>query len=396
MPILDVERRGDGVSFPHLDSYRGVAVFLVIAFHTYQASGSPFHPSIAGTIIENFNVGVPIFFVLSGFLLSGPFLRAIITNAPFPSIAKYARNRALRILPAYYLALAILLPLENWSLLGHPLTYLPHFFFLQNFSLTTYGTIINPAWSLCVEVAFYVLLPFVMAFIYARQSTTRRRSSIVGLIVVMIAVAFLFRFALLVVLPGNPLNGQLRQTIWHNLPDYTDVFGLGLGLAYIQMQYPQFKLSRVATIGCFLAGTILFLIATAITHVRLGYTLVNFLEGLCAIAIVAPSVLNSTMPKLISTVLGSKVLRFTGQISYALFLWHAPLIPLLNKAHLWHDVKPGVAGYLMDYVELVLVTGCVAAASYYLFERPFLRRKKLWMTKREPAIGQIQPLERLA
>ena len=98
--------------FAELDGYRGIAALMIVLYHAYLRDllardytylvGTPLH-----FVFRNLNAGVPCFFVLSGFVLFLPFARAAIAQRGAQPPGHFLRRRALRILPAYYLALGV-------------------------------------------------------------------------------------------------------------------------------------------------------------------------------------------------------------------------------------------------------------------------------------------------
>jgi peptidoglycan/LPS O-acetylase OafA/YrhL len=116
--------------------------------------------------------GVTLFFSLSGFLLYRPMAESIIEGRPRPSLGAYLRNRGLRILPAYWLILLVLglglgagvirlssTQMGLGSLAGDPSLLVKNVFLAQNYFPASLTTGIPPAWSLAVEVVFYLTLP---------------------------------------------------------------------------------------------------------------------------------------------------------------------------------------------------------------------------------------------
>ena len=110
-----------------------------------------------------------MFFVLSGFLLYRPFAAAIVRATAPPSIRRYFVNRVLRIIPAYWVVLLVVAACFQRGLLDRPVQLVANMLFLQDFDpgyvpgvFTGYG--IAPAWSLCVEVMFYLCLPLLAVF----------------------------------------------------------------------------------------------------------------------------------------------------------------------------------------------------------------------------------------
>jgi len=135
-----------------LDGVRAIAALLVLVFHAvgFWARGSGEDAWIRPWV-GRLDVGVAVFFLLSGYLLYGLFLGGRIR------ISAYALRRAVRIVPAYWVALtvaAIVLPLhEVWR--NVPLFY----GFAQVYDNSTAGQGLGQAWTLCVEVLFYAFLP---------------------------------------------------------------------------------------------------------------------------------------------------------------------------------------------------------------------------------------------
>src|SRR4051794_37884279 len=172
--------RARALPFPLLDELRAVAALTVLAGHIYLLgfripADRPL--SFAGRFLIAEAFGVPLFFLLSGFLLYGQFARAAHRGTTVPR-ARFWRNRARRILPAYwtaYLVLAIYPGLQQFDA-----KIVPFNLALLHAWIPGYGTSgIGPAWSLCAEVAFYAMLPFIAALtarLVARRQRTPRRT----------------------------------------------------------------------------------------------------------------------------------------------------------------------------------------------------------------------------
>src|SRR3954451_24300074 len=144
--------------FAPVDGLRAVAAVAVLVTHTAFLSGFNGH-GFPGQITARLDAGVALFFVISGFLLYRPFVAARYRGRPGPAIRRYARRRILRIVPAYWLALTVL---AIWP--GLPLVFSDHWWvyygFLQDLRVPWSVGGIGAMWSLCVEVQFYILLPF--------------------------------------------------------------------------------------------------------------------------------------------------------------------------------------------------------------------------------------------
>ncbi len=169
-PVVAVPETGAG-RYVLLEPLRAIAALMVLGYHVYLRS-SP-DPENAWDIGRLLNLGVPIFFVLSGFLLYRPFASARLDGRRMPSIGRYAKRRFFRVIPGYWVALsvfALLIPAwvdvldqDAWIYYGLVQTWVPGH---------TFGGL-SPAWSLSVELAFYLLLPF---YALALDRVLRRRS----------------------------------------------------------------------------------------------------------------------------------------------------------------------------------------------------------------------------
>ena len=155
MAVLSPQDRADP-RFGLLDPVRAIAALMVVATHVASWAGLTRTPGVVAAIGARLDVGVTVFFVLSGFLLYRPFVRARLLGRTAPSAGAYAWRRVLRIVPAYWVALALsALVLGMAEVWRSPLTY---FGFAQIYGDGVLGGL-PQAWTLCVEVTFYVFLP---------------------------------------------------------------------------------------------------------------------------------------------------------------------------------------------------------------------------------------------
>ncbi len=169
--------------FPLFDSLRAIAALCVFVAHTAVVSekaGSfeDYAPEVA-------KLGVCIFFLISGFLLYRPFVAARWAGTEPPAVRDYARRRLLRIVPAYWFALAAVVVFfevgvtpDNWWIFPA---------FGQIYQQKTFDLGISPAWTLCVEMTFYALLP-IYALLVARLSPKPRSGWTDAVPLVLLAV----------------------------------------------------------------------------------------------------------------------------------------------------------------------------------------------------------------
>lgn len=152
---------------PALTGVRAVAALLVVGTHAAFATGYLNHGYV-GMMYARMEIGVAIFFVLSGFLLFRPWVRAAAQAAPPPSLRRYGRHRVRRILPGYAVAVVAIFaiytvstpgpnPGQTWYGLFRYLTFTQTY--TDNYLITLLHPGLSQMWSMVVEVAFYAALP---------------------------------------------------------------------------------------------------------------------------------------------------------------------------------------------------------------------------------------------
>jgi peptidoglycan/LPS O-acetylase OafA/YrhL len=371
--------------FPLLDSVRALAALAVLVTHTATFSGFSTH-TWWGALWHNLDVGVPIFFVISGFLLYRPFLAADVLNAPRTAARAYAWRRALRIVPAYWLALTVLAWYANLTGV-FTADWWRYYFFLQIYSFHTIYGGLSVAWTLCVEVTFYALLPL-YAMGLRRPSRSVERIRLETIVLIALAVGSLAVRA--VDLSGS--QSVLTASILENF----DWFALGMLLAVASVALQDGRSIPRALTGlrrhpsvCWVLAVAIYAILAAVVHypvVPRGSLLhelplngmirhVGF--GIIAVLIVLPAVLGPP-DGLPSRVLRWRALAWLGLISYGIYLWHVPLLGKLldHGALTW---APHVT-FIVLTAATVSATVMAAAASYYVAERPILGLKNLIRT----------------
>lgn len=347
--------------FPLLDPLRAVAALCIVVTHT--AAFSNFNSlNFVGAWTARLDCGVAIFFVLSGFLLYRPFVAARLHGRNGPSVRRYARRRVLRIIPAYWVAL-IVLGLTVPQYLSTPVFnshWWATFFLIQSWSSSTIVDGISVAWSLSVEAAFYVLLPF--------YAWAMRRASLRLELILLVTTGVLA--AIIRVFP----DGVYQNT----LPGMWAWFAGGLSLAVLSAHG---SLGFVRTHAyLFWAGAFACLTIAA-WAVGLPRTLggeysdgARFAEHLLylgvALCLVAPATVRSWLP-----VLSSRVLAWLGLVSYGIFLYHQVFVGAFLSTH------RAPFGFVVYTLAVSAATIACAALSYYLVERPLLRFKEPQRTR---------------
>src|SRR5664279_4001872 len=181
--------------FACFDGLRAIAAVSVLLLHTAWVSGFTQRSSL-GAYTSRLEIGVSVFFLISGFLLYRPYAVSHLTGIPRPNTRRFWERRLLRIVPAYWLALTLL------AYVFHSVTMGPgwqgvvsQYLFLQIYLPTQIFFGITQAWSLCTEMSFYLFLPF-----YAALVSLRRRAQSVQVawelagIAVLFVISFVFRY----------------------------------------------------------------------------------------------------------------------------------------------------------------------------------------------------------
>ena len=215
---------------PGLDLLRALAIVLVICYH-----GGNFGFTLPHDLQRFGWIGVDLFFVLSGYLIGGQLL-APLAQGGQPDLTPFFWRRALRILPAYLVVLAVYTALPSWREWPQMPPTWEFAAFVQNIGLHG-GTAFSHAWSLCVEAQFYLVLPFLLLWV-----AQKRHAGIVaagGVIFVGIALRAVIAYAHPAA-DGNGVSGRAFQTLVY-YPTWTrlDPLVLGVGLAATERFRPR-------------------------------------------------------------------------------------------------------------------------------------------------------------
>ncbi|MCW2733852.1 MAG: oatA 2 [Mycobacterium sp.] len=400
-----------------LDGVRGLLCLSIAITHVT----GHYSPKTAATWQTNvFGFSLVYFFVLSGFLLSLPFIRNLIkerTSATLPNVTDYAVHRLARIMPAYVLIFLVvnfvlqvsyvqnpaLQPLgtdDGTGMITDPGMLLANLTLTQSYFPAYIQTGINPSWSLTLEYAFYASLPLWFLVVF----TMRKRTTVNPLVLATAVPAFL----LVIGLVGRafiPLVFAHAGTTDFNLLNWgpnwaavftksfvtnADNFALGMlaAITFVAMErgdLPE-RLSRrirmisaVAILPVLLGCGVLLIVASQFVTAGVG-----IVAALMILVIVAP--LARHQKTRLATVLDFRPIRFVGEISLSAYLWHFPVLLMLGRlGWMAGDTLPGM---LMNIVLVLAVTILAGAITYYLVEKPAMNyAKRVRSRKKAPAPG---------
>jgi peptidoglycan/LPS O-acetylase OafA/YrhL len=377
--------------FALFDSLRAIAVLAVLTFHTFAIGGAINRPVIGDAAAVLGSQGPILFFVISGFLLYRPYVAARAVHGTGPAPARYLRRRALRILPAYWLALTVLaiFPAVVGAFTGDWWRY---YFFLQLYSSDTMGRGIPVAWTLCVEVSFYLLLPF------WALAARRMRAELVGLALLAAVGITVQVLAARNVVSDLLATTILGQCIWLAL-------GMALAVASVAAERAERPPRAVGAITerpglCWLGAGAAFVALTAVlqpgglfgiaqalaTQQPVAKTLAAIALGIALnVLLVAPAIFGERAGGIPRRVLAAAPLAWLGLVSYGVYLWHLTVAEIIgferDPGH-FSATGLGLVGHVhhlatpLLFVLTLAVSAAIAAASYYLVELPFLRRKE--------------------
>lgn len=349
-----------------LDIIRAVSILLVIICHIDPVptanDTNPIIASIFGFIAKGGWIGVDLFFVLSGYLISGLIFDEYIQNGSV-KIGRFLLRRGFKIYPSFYffVFVSILFPLRGYLPDAKQILY--ECVYLQNYLPGIWGH----TWSLAVEEHFYLLFAL-LVFILLRFSKNQSPFRAIPKVFVIIAsLCLILRFLEIVLIPYN--------NYIHYLPTHLRIDSLlfGVLISYLHHFYPVQYMNFANRYKWFLlfTGIILFLPAfftnrSQILMTTFGYVFYYFGSGMLVMATSAIKVRKNSV---------SRCFAYIGQRSYTIYLWHLSiryfLLPLLQLlTGYWLTPMANVFAFIL----LSLGLGILASN---LIEMPFLKLRDM-------------------
>ncbi len=334
---------------PQLDGLRGVAILLVLCGHVVLTipaltTGRFAH---AGRLLSAFGlVGVNVFFVLSGYLITWLLVRELGRAGRIDLRAFYLR-RMRRIFPAYYVflvfvaVLAVLGPLRAVT----PRDLLVNATYLTDYIVTAGWT--RHSWSLAVEEQFYLLWPGLLAFVGVRRGLWIALGAIVLEPVVRIGTYFAF-----------PSQRILETYQFHTR---LDALAFGCALALALDLWPAFTESLPRRSLTWAAIATFAIYPFAEVRFRAAFTFTAGFSLICAATAILMLTALALPHGFLSRALGVAPLRWVGRISYSLYLWQQLFL------------IPADHSLLGRFPLNVVAAFAAACASYYLIERRFFK-----------------------
>ena len=350
---------------PALDGIRGVAVMLVFISHFHwilskKTGYSQVTPwKFINRTFEAGFLGVDIFFVLSGFLITSLLLKDHANKQP-GMVGRFYKRRALRLLPALYALLIVdffVAWLESarmdfqWRTTWRALLYLNNWNVVWNFRGSRKD--LGHLWSLGIEEQFYIVWPAVVLLMLALKLHHQ-------IIITVLSLAI----AAIVVHRINLWNDDIYWLfIYIRTDTRVDSLLVGALFAYVYRHYrvPSQVLNWAATL-CF-AGLmyIKYELDASPFIMKTGFTVIAVLAGIIILAA-------SEGAWFANRVLISRPLTIIGKVSYGLYLWHLPVFLILGR-HVTSGPKP------LRILAGIIVASVVTVISWFFIEKPFLNLK---------------------
>jgi peptidoglycan/LPS O-acetylase OafA/YrhL len=343
---------------PQIDGLRFVAIVSVILFHLHaslQHNGAVHQASF-----DDFQVrvitkrGVELFFAISGFILGIPFASYYLRNTPRVNLGQYLLRRVTRLEPPYIINLLLIAAFSVVVIHQGIREILPHLLasmvYLHNIIYRSDSTINGVAWSLEVEIQFYLLVPLLACFFAIRRAEIRR-----GVI-----IALMFVWSLLTIrLAQTPFQASVLY--------YLPFFLAGFVLCDLYLTRQQWKRSLRYDVIALFGWPLAWYLGSTAGHVLFPFVIIALYYA-------------AFRGRLCSAFFSNRIITDIGGMCYSLYLFHFLLISALGRlTKPWHFGQNFWAYYLLQAILILPVVLMVCGGYYLLIERPCMDRN--WPNK---------------
>lgn len=374
------------------DGLRAVACLLVVWHHTTQR----FNPETAPAWIQSIHffgmrgeVGVSLFFVLSGCLLSLPFWNSFVSGDRFPSLRFYAINRAARIIPAFWFNLIFCTLVAfwmfdqdiNWWRLISGLLFINSYHYSSFFPAELNG----PLWSIGLEVSCYVLLPIILLVII--KISKKISVAYIGIITCIVTLQILNPWILNTFMTSDKskgwdygLTGGAKQWLpYWNIDTFLTQFLCGSLAALVIVSLRARSVTKSSVFDFSAALSAVAAIALVASQLKPGapdsFTNQPYMAPFYAI-LMAGVIVSVSFSTQVYKILDNRVFRWIAKMSFSIYLWHMFLIEIIERKFLAKYIYYG----LTDLSEWVIVStvvlagsSLIAAVSWRFLEFPILK-----------------------
>ena len=373
---------------------RGLCAVLIVVFHAFQycdaggrydLQGTPLYP-----FIYNMVGVVGVFFALSAFVLWRPMVEQVMTGLPAVRPADWVSRRAVRILPVYLTAILTVWASRNPRFPGDWRDLVEHLTFTEVFDNKRIFYTDGPAWSVADEVVFYAFLGLV-GWVLVRRAVHQAASSQRWLILSIPTAIWLLVLPVIAYWTITARNVPVTQSAPYFGPlMWSSSFGAGMLLAMAHVAYtrrwgsrpmPRWAVAdmRLAAVSCYLAAASV----PADTPSRLSVFRVAC--GLSSAVLLASSIWSAER-SLWRRVFQARPLLFAATVSYSLYLWHEPVLLLMQGHHL---LSKQPSAFPLVAAGLLAASMPVAYLSYRGIERPASFMRFLLKPRQPPVHPQV-------
>jgi len=378
------------------DGFRAVACLLVLFHHLTQKMNPDSAPSWFASI-HHFGmrgeVGVSLFFVLSGALLSYPFWISFINGTSHPSIKKYSIARVARIVPATWLNLILctLIALYFYDIPVNFNMLISGLLFINSYHYSTFfpAELNGPLWSIGLEVSCYVILPFLLYPIIKKTGSFLKAFATLVFVLILLQVV-VNPWVIETFMTSEDGKGWDKGLVggakawlpYWNVNSFFSQFLVGSIAALVIARLR--KNVKPASIRFDIAGAGLLLAAVAVVGVRLipgspdSLTKQAYLSPIYAI-IMAAALVCIAMSRYAYKVVDNALFVWISKISFGVYLWHQVVQNILQRSFKESYVYFGITD-IGQWTRLSLIVIAIAVAiaslSWYFFEKPILQRAR--------------------
>ena len=398
MPQNDIHK---GLRVNGGDGFRAIACLLVLFHHAAQR----YNPDQSAKWIQALHfagwraeVGVALFFVLSGCLLSMPFWRAYLNSESMPSLYAYARNRVARIVPGAWVAL-IVSTFVAVKVLGsefQPFRFFSGLTFTYSFHYKTFFPVDTngPLWTIGLEVWSYICLPLILGAIF--KFGKNAKVAFIGMFTVILFLQFLQPIIIKYFMTEDYEKGwdfgltggaKLWMPYW-NFATFFTMFLLGscaaLGICLVRKKNLDQKIYwDVLSMVAFIAS-IYIVLRFEIPGTPDEITKQPYLSPWYA-ALIAISLFSSAVGVKFWRILDNRTFSYIARISFGLYLWHWLILTIVERKlpnGYWENGANNIYAWLGMITFSYGVTWFIAALSFKYFESPILNWNRVSIAKR--------------
>ena len=382
----------------NVDVLRAVAALTVLAGHAYDLGGRPVPVKAQywyDVPLITTATGVWLFFAISGYVISRPFVDRLVTGRPLPQLVPYALRRAFRIFPLYWICLTAVI-LVNGAANTHAWQFPLHYGLLHNLVPGRQAALFSVAWTLTLEVIFYAVVPL-LALALRRGGRSPSAERVAALVLASWAASVLFT-----VIADLTGDGEIGLWLRGSFPAMWQMFCPGILLALApHLRAPAWRRWFVDAVAgrAARAAMVAVLVVAAVVYatapLRYGVVCYQLVADACR------PVFAIGFGLLLAVAIRARPVRsrwilHLGLVSYGIYLLHAVLLDYLYFDPTGRDLVPlqhdlGVGAYLVHVAYLAVPTILLAMASWRWLERPLIelgrRLGNRWSASRRRAAG---------